>query len=205
MKTAKYNKNIKDISFNSDDKKEIREEIMKHAGDGTSYLEFYGNGESYKLARKKKIKTLSIDDGRDLDNKILLQNQLRGKNKKLISLQELCNAKRKRTHNLVWLDYCGSFSEEVRKDIAVLPKVLENSGQLFFTFLACRENMYPKGTMREVIDLALEMLLVRFLKEAGLKTKITYKKVYWSQPDYLKRRKKGKTRMVVYGLEWKKL
>lgn len=204
MKTTKKTTR-KDIKFNGSEKAKIRDYIMDHAGQGENYLEFYGNGESYRLAKSLGINVLSIDDGRDFDNLDKLKKELRGKEKMLIGLKDLCNLKMKRLNDVIWLDYCGSWSNENAETMKSLPNIMADKGTVFITLLCGRENYLPKGTKREIIDAATIALIKHDFKVAGIKVKKFFSKSYISKPKYNERKKKGGTRMIVHGLTWEKI
>lgn len=199
MKTTK-----KDIKFNGKEKGEIREMILNHAQKGNSFLDLYGNGENYKLAKKRNINILSIDDARDFKNEKKLKIELKGKDKMFISLYDLCNLEIKRKHDVIWLDFCGALNNDVQKTIKCLPNIMENKGIIFFTLLCGRENILPKGTIRKAIDAAIIAVIKQCFKEVKVKTNIIFSRSYLSKPEYDTRKKKGATRMIVHGLTWEK-
>jgi hypothetical protein len=195
---------IKDIEFNGLKKKEIRDYILKYAKQAKSFLDLYGNGEMYRIAKKNRVNILSIDDGRDFNNGDKLKKELVGKDKMFISIRNLCKTST-RKHNVIWLDYCGPLSPTVWKDLTVLPAIMEKRGKLFVTYREGRENMLPKGTMREVINKVYGEITMTVLKEAGLEVKQIGKEVYISNPQYDTRKKKSGDKMVTIELNWKKI
>ena len=70
---------IKKIKFDGSEKAKIRDYVLQHVGEGENFLELYGNGECYKLAKSMGINVLSIDDGRDFNNKKQLEKIMKGK------------------------------------------------------------------------------------------------------------------------------
>src|ERR1035437_1807060 len=193
---------INHISYTNCEKAKIRDYILKHAGQGKAYLELYGNGESYSIAKRMGINVLSIDDGRQENNEIRLKKELKGKGKMFISLQNLCKSRMKRKNDVIWLDYCGSLGKDVFKDIAVLPKIMTKQGTLFITFLCGRENILPKDTDREVINAAVIARYKAHMTKAGVRTRIILHKEYQSLS---KGQKKAKTtRMIIWQLKWNK-
>lgn len=193
---------IKDIKFDGSEKAKIRDYVLQHAGQGKNFLELYGNGENYRLAKSIGINILSIDDGRDFDNKARLKKEMNGKDKMLISLKDLCLLKMKRKNDVIWLDYCGSFNKDVQETIPFIPNVMANKGTMFITLLCGRENFLPKGTIRELIDATAVNLIKHHFKKAGVIIKPFFKKSYLSKPKYNTRKKEGATRMIVHGLTW---
>lgn len=196
---------IKDITFNGNEKAKIRDFILDHAGQGNNFLELYGNGECYRLAKSIGINILSIDDGRSFKNKTKLKKEMNGKDKILISLKDLCLLKMKRKNDVIWLDYCGAWNKDVQETIPLLPNIMDNKGTLFITLLCGRENILPKGTIREIIDKAVIDIIKQDFKKAKIKTKTFFKKSYLSKPQYGTRKKTGNTRMIVHGLTWEKI
>lgn len=196
---------IREIRFNGSEKAKIRDFILDHAQKGKAFLDLYGNGECYRLAKNLGINILSIDDGRDFKNGQKLKIQLKGKDKMFINLKDLCNSGMKRNHDVMWLDYCGAFSKDVKDTIPVLPKIMAKKGVLFITLLCGRENLLPKGTDREVIDSAVLSIIKKHFRITKVKVTPFFKKSYLSKPKYGTRKKKAATRMIVHGLTWEKL
>lgn len=195
-----------DIKYNNKEKMEIRDFIFNLAKKAKSYLDLYGNGEGYKIAKKKGINILSIDNGSSHKDIKKLKIKLRGNDKMFTSINNLCKMKMKRKHDAMWLDYCGSLSDEIRLNtIPLLPNIMAKKGFLFITFLCGREKICPKGTCRTAINMVNSLLVTRSFKAAGVKTKLFYEKMYTSMPDYEGRKKKSGTKMVTMGFKWEKL
>ena len=191
---------INHISYNNSEKAKIRDYILNHAGQGKAYLELYGNGESYSIAKKKGINVLSIDDGRQEHNQRRLKKELKGKGRMFISLQDLCKSKMKRLNDVMWLDYCGILNKDIFKDLMVIPNIMAKKGLVFVTFRCGREYFFPRGSSRELIKFGVRFLMKKHMRAEGIKLKDTFYKEYQSPPKG--KSKKGTTRMCVWGFSW---
>jgi hypothetical protein len=194
-----------DIKFNGEAKCIVRHMIMHYAKKGKRMLDLYGNGESYKLAKEKKIPILSIDDGRDFKNYKKLKNDMNGEDMQFISLRRLAlqGYTMQDKFDTMWLDFCGLLNKDFVKDtIPYLPNIMRPTGYLFITLMHAREP-YGKDLKRIQID----RLTKKKIRQAYAKENIKLYKLleypYQSFPAYKERKKTGSTPMIVYGFKWK--
>jgi hypothetical protein len=191
---------VSQLNFDSDEKIEVRDFIVSHVKKCRRYLDFYGNGDMYKIVRRRtNTKVISIDC--DPDKK----KELNHKDTLFIDLKSFCNSYN-RKFDCIWLDYCGSFSQSIVDDLEELYKVMAKKGYLFFTFFVGRENFMPKGTVRKVVDLGTEALIKQLFRANGYNVRKFYYLKYHSTPEYVKgnRKKIASTLMHVYGFTWTK-
>lgn len=193
------------IEYKGKDKKEIRNFVINHAINAESYLDLFGDGESYRLAKRKKVNILSIDNGSNFKNKTKLKAKLTGKDKQFISVKNLCTSKTDRKHDVMWLDFCGTLGKSTRESLNVLPNIMTKKGKLFITLLHAREIMLPKGSCRELLDNLTIALIQTILRRQKVETKLFYTKAYISNPKYKGRKIHWGTPMIVYGFKWGKI
>ncbi len=195
------------IKFIGKEKDEIREMILNHAQKGNAFLDLYGSGQCYRLAKKRKINILSIDDGTipELGNSTeQIQKELANKRDRMfISLKDLCLLRAERKFDTMWLDFCGAFSEKVKETVHHLPNIMDKKGECFITLMKKREQKLPSGYARSVINAVIKAEIKECFREAKVKTKFFYAREYHGQA--VRYGKTGrKYSMVVYGFTWEK-
>lgn len=126
---------------------------MLREDETTSYLELYGEGESYNYMRKHtKAKILSIDNDLKIGKKIKKENK---PGTRFISLSDLCKEEREK-FNVMWLDYCSTLDEiGVQQDLTMIPRIMREKGTLFMTIRMGRERQFDKGTSRDLMELGI--------------------------------------------------
>ena len=199
------------IALESKIKLQIRDTIARIAKESKSFLELYGEGDMYRYCKALGVNILSIDNGKSFKHMPeyethlkRLKRELRGKDKKFISLQDLAKTSR-RKHDVIWLDYCGPLSNDVWNDITALPRIMEDTGTIFITYQEGRENGLPGGTMRKVINETYARITKLAFKKAGLKVEKIIKRQYLSDAKWEGKTRKTPKKMITIGFEWTKI
>lgn len=207
-------KNTSDILYTSEKKRRIREEfILPSVLRSKSLFDFYGAGEMYRLAMDRgwnqDFNILSIDND---PHKAKELKKL--PNTRAIGLKELCdeytinkdNLTDKKRFGTIWIDYCGQFDMYVRRDLSQIRDMMTDEGELFFTFMNCRETLLYKGAPREEIIEQIITKIYKFLGEQRILSICTQAKTYESYVKHKKTKKENEkpSHMIVYKFLWKK-
>lgn len=191
MKTS-----VSKFAFDDESKGEVRDFILKYAKKSKRYLDFYGNGDMYRvMKRRTDTEIISIDC--DPEIKPLLNHR----DTLFMDLKSFCNTY-ERKFDCIWLDYCGTFSQKILDDLEELPKIMSKHGTLFITFFMGRERFMPRGTIRRAIDYGYLQVLQELFANNGIKIKEFYRTKYLSDINYEGRKKNQPSVMTVYGFEW---
>lgn len=193
-----------DITYEGYDKHLIRKNVTKdinekHKKDKTtSYLDFYGAGESYKyISKRTKANILSIDNNPKIAKRFKNNIQTR-----FISLKNLC-IEALRKFNIMWLDYCGTLNDSVEEELSLLPRIMRNKGTLYITLRMGREHDYFKGTSRSRIEREIITTICHHLAKNNIKATWKYTVKYKSIAKTKGKRKcKAPTAMKLYKFTW---
>lgn len=151
-------------------------------------------------AQAPEARIVSVDDGRNLGNIKELQKMAK-ENKDFIIMDFYKWAKQGlETFSVVWMDYCGPWTDRIARDIKIATRVMRGSGTIMFTLLEAREHVHqlglPAGASRAQIDAAIEKAIEKAFADAGLRvTKIKEIK-YQSSPEGTS--KSSNMRVVAY-------
>ena len=195
---------MKEIKYKNKGKEEVRMKVLKTAKkQGGTLLDFYGNGEMYRKAKRNGIKIYSIDDGRQCDNRNKLKRELSKLDTEMTSLKDLCNKEKPPKFKTMFIDNCGHFTKDIKETTKVMHKIMRDKGTMYITLFNARETILPKGSNRNQIDQATLSDIQKTFRDSGISTKKIYTQKYNSIPTYKERRKKTGTPMIVLGFEWK--
>lgn len=191
MKTS-----VSKFEFDDESKGEVRDFVLKRAKRSRRYLDFYGNGDMYRvMKRRTDTEIISIDSDP------AIKPMLNHRDTLFTDLKSFCNTYN-RKFDCIWLDYCGTFSQKIVDDLEELPKIMSRRGTLFITFFMGRERFMPKGTIRKAIDYGYLQVLKELFTDNKIKIEQFYKTKYLSDIDYEGRKKGQPSVMTVYGFEW---
>lgn len=130
----------------------------------SNILTFEGAGKFTEYVMKKLPLNVTSLYSVDNEEKIIEKAKLEGKrwktkvhfiNKELI---EFLKRENKTKFDVVWLDYCGNFTQEKVKDIKALKKHMALNSFFFITLLRAREHFGSKGSTKVFIDNYDEMV-----------------------------------------------
>jgi len=196
------------IQYKGEDKEIIRKKIIEtinkeyEKDPTTTFLDLFGEGESYNQVRKEtKARILSIDNNPTIAKKMRTLPDTR-----FISIYDLCIEARE-SFNVMYLDYCGILKEggDIEKDLMVLPNIMKDKGVLFLT-LSMRDIDYDKGTDRHMMERAIVSTIAHDFMINKVKIERMYTAKYKSFATIKGKRKKGNyTPMKVYKFLWEKV
>jgi hypothetical protein len=201
----KTKKNL--LKYAGEDKQRIRRIIAETINDEynkdntTSYLDFYGTGESFNyIKRQTKARILSID------NDPIIGKKLRNiPGTRYTSLADLCLEEREK-FNTIWLDYCETLNSDRLADLVLLPRIMRNKGVLFLTYRNGREGKFLKGMARSTMEIGIHADIFLTFMTNFIKVNKCFGMKYQSFPlTKGKRKKKGGTAMKVYKFTWEKV
>mgnify|MGYP001566259005 CR=1 FL=1 len=199
----------KDTILNAKPKNEIRKYMaskVKALGKTAAYLGLYGEGEDYQLI--KRIAPLArlrmLDNEKGFDNKNTLKEAQKTTPELLIEDYMKFAKKGVETFNILWLDFCGQFSELLIKYLAVTPNIMQGEGEIYITIMEGRDSIFPKLMPREERRRqTIEIILDQF-KKRGVEMELIYEKRYGSIPMIATRKTMRETPMWTLGFRFKK-
>jgi hypothetical protein len=204
------------ISYNCPRKNRIRNIILLKArdiitkrqsegSDKSIFVDLYGDGASFRKAKKLGIKIISIDDGTNYKDKNKIKAQLKGKDRAFISLRKLCQTRTEDiTTPFLFLDFCGALSEEVFRCFNAMPLIMEDKGCFYITLIRQQENQFPRGTAKILIQKLSISEIKDCFRKLHFKLTLVDTFEYTNAPKYEERKKTSPTKMIVYGFDWEK-
>ena len=167
--------------YNSLGKEKARNYILKAAMKYGSILELgYGlDGKFHKMVTEKapEVKIKTTDHGGAFKNKNQLKKIAKTNPNLIVEEFKKWSKKGLETFGVLWLDYCGPWTDRIAKDVKIATRVMQGKGEIYFTLLKAREHVSQLGlkigASREKIDAAIELSIEKAFKDARLKvTKI---------------------------------
>lgn len=192
--------NYVDTHFNSEIKQNIRAYIAQIATQiGGKLLDFYGSGGMYRFIKENypDIQIRSIDRDPKVIETFDSPDQI------AIDLYTLCNQETER-FSTIWTDYCSFMTAEMRRDLVLLPKIMENTGYYFTTLRIGRENYVNAGTPRMVIDTNNIRDIQGYLAQNKIKTELIWQSKYLSDVERIGKKRSTPIWFIVYCFKWKR-